>query len=171
MTKILSLDPICFLDVFNSEPAMVDREDYPILSRYKWHLDRKGYVKSSVFGTTVKLHRMILNCPKNVQVDHINMYKLDNRKCNLRLCDNSSNQANTKKRKEVNGKKTSSKYKGVHWRKDLGKWASRISYNNKRVHLGYYDCETKAALAYNFKANEIWGEFARLNDIENGGTV
>lgn len=44
--------------------AIVDDEDYPLLSRYSWHLDHKGYVKTSAFGTTVKLHRFILNAPK-----------------------------------------------------------------------------------------------------------
>lgn len=66
----------------------------------------------------------------------------------------------------MNGKKTSSKYKGVHWRKDINKWVARISHRNKRIHLGCFDDEREAAKAYNEKALELWGEFARLNEIE-----
>jgi hypothetical protein len=50
----------------------------------------------------------------------------------------------------------------------MGKWASRIAYEGKRIYLGYYDDETEAAEAYNMKALELFGEFANLNKIERG---
>lgn len=146
--------------------ALVDEEDYPLLSRYKWSLDAKGYVKTSLVNTTVRLHRLILNPGKFDQVDHHNHDKLDNRKCNLRMCTNALNQANTRKRSG-----TSSKYKGVHWRKDLGKWASRISNKGKRIYLGYFDNEEDAAKAYNKKAEELWGDFALLNNIKESDAI
>jgi hypothetical protein len=142
--------------------ALVDDEDYPLLSRYAWSLDRKGYVKTSAFGTTVKLHRMILNAPKDALVDHINMNKLDNRKENLRLCDNAFNQANTNKRETVNGKITSSQFKGVSWIKSVGKFRVKI----KRKYIGTFTCEACAALKYNEEAIKEWGEFANLNSVE-----
>jgi hypothetical protein len=145
--------------------VVVDDEDYPLLSRYAWSLDHKGYAKTSAFGTTVKIHRMILNAPKDALVDHKDRDKLNNRKANLRLCDNAFNQANTDKREFIKGKPTSSKYKGVHWRKDMDKWIARLSYMNKRIHLGSFDSEEEAALAYNEKALEVWGEYANLNKV------
>ena len=50
------------------------------------------------------------------------------------------------------GKKCASKYWGVVWRADCGKWEAR--YNNedgKQVHIGYYDNEEEAGRAYNAK--------------------
>jgi hypothetical protein len=146
--------------------AVVDDEDYPLLSRYAWSLDHKGYVKTSAFGTTVKLHRMVLNAPKDAQVDHKDRDKLNNRKNNLRLCDNAYNQANTEKRKFVNGKQTSSKYKGVKKSSNKKKWVAALNSKGERFYLGSFDSEEEAALAYNQKAFEVWGEYAFLNEVE-----
>jgi hypothetical protein len=149
-------------------PTMVDDEDFPLLNRHTWRVDVKGYVVTNFCGTTVRIHRFILNPSNNDQVDHINLDKLDNRKENLRICNNALNQANTAKREYVNGKRTSSKYKGVHWRKDMNKWCARISHMNTRIQLGFFDNEEDAAIAYNKKALELWGDFARINKIERG---
>jgi hypothetical protein len=43
---------------------------------------------------------------------------------------------------------TSSKYKGISWRKDIKKWAVRIEINKKRVSLGVFDNEYDAHLTY-----------------------
>jgi hypothetical protein len=146
-------------------PAFVDDEDFPLLNRYTWHVDPKGYVVTSLFGTTVRLHRFILNAPKNMQVDHINGDKLNNTKTNLRLATNTQNQQNVPK----TPRQTSSKFKGVHSRKDRehrkDKWVARIAVNGKRLHLGYFNSETEAALAYNEAAVKYFGEFANLNKL------
>lgn len=44
-------------------------------------------------------------------------------------------------------------------------WRSKISVNNVEKHIGYFDCETEAARAYNRAAEQHHGEFARLNVI------
>ena len=41
-----------------------------------------------------------------------------------------------------------SKYVGVVWNKETNKWKAYITINGKRKHLGYYDNEEDAALAY-----------------------
>jgi hypothetical protein len=148
--------------------ALVDDEDYPLLSRYKWSLDGKGYAKTNFHigsvNHTIKMHRLITAATKSFQVDHINQNKLDNRKDNLRLCNNRQNQGNMPKRKGG-----SSKYKGVH-RKD-GKWQARITTGSKRISLGYFLTEEGAAQAYNEAAPTYFGEFAYLNVIEEGVSV
>lgn len=58
---------------------------------------------------------------------------------------------------------SSSKYKGVSWHIIRNKWISHVKHNKKTHHLGYFDIEEDAALAYNQKAKELFGEFANLN--------
>lgn len=49
--------------------------------------------------------------------------------------------------------------------KKAGKWQSSICFNRKLLYLGIYENETDATMAYNAKAVELFGEFAKLNDI------
>lgn len=62
-------------------------------------------------------------------------------------------------------KKSSSKYVGVFWNKNENKWSSAIKKNQKIYNLGYFQTEEEAALAYNKKAIELYGENAKLNII------
>lgn len=150
--------------------SIVDDEDFEGVRRFKWQAIKK---KSGVIYAQTRwhikmengkqllgnalLHRFILNAPKGKQVDHIDGNGLNNRKENLRLCDNSQNHANMKKRRN-----TSSKYKGVCLLKD-GKWSASIMKNDKSVHLGRFFTEEDAARAYNKSAKKLFGEFACLN--------
>ncbi len=61
--------------------------------------------------------------------------------------------------------KASSLFRGVNWNKKNRKWKAYIRPNGHQVHLGFFDSEKDAALAYNQKANELYGEYALLNDI------
>lgn len=94
------------------------------------------------------------------QLDHKNRNPKDNRIENLRQCCNSQNQAN----KEAPENNTSG-YKGVSWNKGNGKWVSYIYFEGGRLHLGSYDYAKSAAIAYNDKAVELFGDFSCLNDV------
>jgi hypothetical protein len=49
-----------------------------------------------------------------------------------------------------------------------GHWVAYLSNGNgKQEYLGFYRTEEEAALAYNRRAREIWGEWAVLNDVED----
>jgi NUMOD4 motif/HNH endonuclease/AP2 domain len=87
-------------------------------------------------------------CGLKLVVDHINDIKTDNRLENLQIVTNRYNAYKTQ------GKHTS-KYKGVSWNKVNKKWHSQISINNIKIHLGYFDCEFKAHLAYQNKLKEL----------------
>jgi len=60
------------------------------------------------------------------------------------------------------GKNTSSEYVGVYFRKDISKWTAVIC----NIYLGSYENEIDAAIAYNNKAIELYGENTKLNIIE-----
>lgn len=135
--------------------AIVDDDDYEFLMQWKWSLTSHGYAKRSQRTGNQKcfyMHREITKIKKDMQVDHINHNKLDNRKCNLREVTSNQNMMN---RSTTVGL---SKYKGVGKHK-CGKWRS---YCNKK-HIGLFDSEIEAAKAYDKKALELFGEHACLN--------
>ena len=88
-------------------------------------------------------------------IDHIDGNKANNRLSNLRLATCSQNTCNQKKSK----RKTTSQYKGVYRRGN--RWGAYC--NNKRI--GSFSTEAEAAIAYNTKAVELYGEYACLNVI------
>ena len=145
--------------VVNGKEFIFDKDDYKLVSQYIWHIFI--YVENRNKNKVIRLHRLLFGLENSdIQVDHVNHNKLDNRRCNLRLCTNQQNRFNERKRKN----KTSI-YKGVSWNKKYERWGSRITYNGKEYHLGYFISEQDAGLAYNKKAIELFGEFAWLNKI------
>ncbi len=148
--------------------AIVDDEDFDILNKYKWHLHKRKTVNYARTTITIKfkkylkiqMHRLILNAPDYLQVDHINHDGLDNRKLNLRLCTPSENSRNQRGK---NG--YTNKYKGVYWIPKINKWYSIISNNGKQVFLGAFEKEFDAAKAYNNAALIYHKEFAYLNKV------
>ena len=105
------------------------------------------------------LSRFIMNYNGNLFIDHIDGNIMNNRRSNLRIATYMENNANAKKRKN-----TTSKYKGVS-QYIKGQWQAYIHKNKKRYTLGFFNTEKEAAQAYNTKAVELFGEFARLNEL------
>lgn len=145
--------------------AIVDATDYPMLSQFNWAATKttkynvSPYAHGSVCGHGVAMHHLLAGYPiHGFQVDHINGNGLDNRRSNLRLATPQQNRANCGKHAAA-----SSRFKGVGWHKHSGRWQAGIKVNGKRRHLGHFLDETEAARAYDAKALELFGEFARLN--------
>ncbi len=148
--------------------ALVDNEDFEWLSQWKWCAWKGGNTRYVIRGISnryikkaIRMHRIILDAPDNLEVDHINHNGLDNRRCNLRICTRSEQQHN-----RCNQKNSTSGFKGVYYFKS--KWMSRICYKGKRVYLGWFSNKIEAAKAYDRKALELFGEFALLNFPETG---
>lgn len=152
----------------NGFTTLIDAEDYDRISKYSWYARQDGnvwYVQCNYTNqlgkrTTFRLHREILNAPQGISVDHIDGNGLNNVKENLRLCTHAENHGN--RRVQVNN---TTGYKGVTFNKKYNKWKSRIHYRGKRYELGEFRSAEEAALAYNSKAIELFGNFARLNII------
>jgi hypothetical protein len=107
----------------------------------------------------VMFHRVVLGLTKGERqnVDHINGSGLDNRRENLRLCDQSQNIANSRKKKPT----AKSPYKGVV--KCATGWRADGTKNGVVYRLGVYDTAKDAAHAYDNWARAFHGEFSHLN--------
>jgi len=149
------------------QSTIVDDEDYDSLIQWKWfaHLNPSN----SFYATRssprnpgprglIWMHRVIMKCPDGMYIDHINKNTLDNRKANLRICTKSQNAANSKLR--IDNKYG---YKGVRYHKKNKNYNAYIRHNGKDIHIGCYNSIIEAALAYDNKAIELFGEFARIN--------
>jgi hypothetical protein len=141
--------------------ALVDDDMYDYLSQRNWYAEfnvNHYYAACKVSRKVVRMHRIIVNAPEGMVIDHINGNSLDNRRENLRVCTHAQNIHNQK----MNAKNTSG-YKGVVWNKVYKKWYARIKINRKFKHIGVFDDAEEAAHAYDEKAIELFGEFARTN--------
>jgi hypothetical protein len=104
------------------------------------------------------MHRLIMDAPANMQVDHIDGDGLNNTRSNLRLCSNMQNCHN--QGVAANNK---SGYRGVSWDARRGKWRAVIMVNGRLRSLGYHATPADAAIAYDSAARQLFGEYARLN--------
>jgi hypothetical protein len=109
-------------------------------------------------NTKIMLHRYLMKVWDSKQiVDHISRDTLDNRISNLRLATRGQNNINVKKRKN-----SKSIYKGLT-KVSKNIWLVVISKDRRKYKVGYFKDEIEAAKAYDKKALELWGDFAKLN--------
>ena len=148
--------------------ALIDPEDWPLVAPYKWRAKRDGdgrwyaYTDAIDPGTgrriRLAMHRVIAGATADEMVDHKNPPEtLDNRRGNLRACNNASNQQNTA------AKGGQSRFKGVSWNAQKGRWKVAFRCHGKFHFVGYFADEADAARAYDAAILPLAGEFARLN--------
>lgn len=142
------------------EVALVDEADFDLVSKYRWKLLRApGGLKYAFSSKNLPLHRLLIQDAPH-HIDHINGNGLDNRRENLRLATARENAANSRMYRT-----NTSGYRGVHWNKERRKWVASIRDHQKKIHIGAFEHKYQAALAWNIRAKEVFGEFARLNNI------
>jgi hypothetical protein len=152
----------------SDQVALVDDEDHPFVSQYRWWLSNNGYAVRTKPRSepgrrgVILMHRELLGVEPHQIADHINGNRLDNRRENLRRATDAENKLNTGK---PSHRPMTSRYKGVVYVPRVRRWRAVIKANRKQRHLGYFKEEREAALAYNAAARELFGEFARLNEV------
>jgi hypothetical protein len=138
--------------------ALVDNADYDYLMRWKWFAKKQGkafYAAAMINGKMIRMHRLIMQAPSTLDIDHKDHNGLNNRRYNIRICTRSQNLAN----KTARGL---SKYLGVSLNNHK-QWRARIRQNKKEYFIGSFETEEMAARAYDLKAIELHGEFANIN--------
>ena len=108
----------------------------------------------------LRLHRLVLCARKGDVVDHVNGNGLDCRRLNLRFVSTHGNAHNT-----IAQRGSSSRFKGVSFHKQSGRWSAQIRHERRKIHLGLYATEAEAAAVYDMKARELFGETALLNGV------
>lgn len=145
--------------------TILDFEDYKLLeaNNIKLHAIVGRGSPYAHFANGAKsnhyLHKYLMGVSSPTMVDHINHNTLDNRRANLRACTPSQNQMNREYNRGL------SKYKGVTYFQN--KWRAQVFFEGKGIFVGYFNYEYDAALAYNYKALELFGEFAYLNSAQD----
>lgn len=155
----------------NGQVANCDDDNYEKLNVYSWSLHAHGYPITKLDRAGITMHLLIYmldnrSIPAGHEIDHINGNKLLNTRDNLRVVTRQQNRMNSKKAENCR-----SKYKGVSFCNgkntdpDVGRWTSRIQHpiTKQRIWLGNFTTQEEAAEAYDNKAIELFGEFAKLN--------
>ena len=148
---------------------LVDECDRHFIKAYRWHAVRDGYAATSQYHKGKKgerkspqawlLHRIILEAPPELEVDHINGNVLDNRRSNLRLTDHSANMQN----RTTLGSANRSGVRGVYWDANCGKWRPKVG----RKSLGCFsDLAEAAKVACDYRKTTMPGYICRCNSHE-----
>lgn len=151
---------VCYIPLTKGKFAIIDAADYELVSTHKWCASGSGcrtYAYCQMNGKTVALHRFLTNAPKGMVVDHIDGNGLNDRRGNLRVCTQQQNLWNSRPR----GK--SSRFKGPCWDRQKRRWVVYVRHGGRNIFVGRFRDEVTAALAYDRKAYECFGEYAYLN--------
>lgn len=137
---------------FKGEKFYFDLEDYDKIKDYCWYINRDGYVVVSKYN--IRMHRLVMNCPDDMDVDHIYHNNFDSRKEFLRIVTKSQNQWN----RGLNFNNTSG-VTGVYWQNQNEKWYAQIMVKNKSIYLGTFDDFDEAVQARKDAEIKYFGEY------------
>lgn len=119
-------------------PFIIDDADYESVRERSWYYHKStGYITTSVrslgFKWEIPLHTFLMGpAPLNLEWDHRNRDKLDNRRDNLRAVTRSVNMRNRNIRAD-----NRTGVQGV--RNTRGRWNAYIQTDGERIVLGHFD--------------------------------
>lgn len=149
--------------------CFVDNGDFIRLNKHKWFALKKddgriyacrGSKKIDKLEkrTTIQMHREVTGAKCGIVVDHKNHNTLDNRKCNLRLCNHAENMRNRKLQKN-----NTSGFRGIWFDRRCKNrpWIALIRNGSKnQVRIGSFATKEEASEAYKKASLKYHGEFS-----------
>lgn len=137
--------------------AEIDVADIPLVQGKRWRMwnGAHGHCYAgtgyTIYGTYMPLHRLLMNTPSDMVVDHIDGDGLNNRRSNLRNCTGKQNMGNRLKARL-----------GMMGHVPMGrtKYRATIRVGTKNVVLGSFETQAEANAAYKGAAKVLRGEFA-----------
>ena len=154
--------------------ALVSDEDFPMLSQFHWFArerqSKKGITTVRSVETRMRvakdtqigiaMHRIIMNPPPGMVVDHIDGNTLNNQRSNLRVVTPGENVRNRKAQPYG-----IHRYRGVFWDHEENCWKVGLFWDTMTL-VGNFETPEEAARFYNAKAIEKYGMDAILNFIK-----
>ena len=157
-----------YIKLTQGQVAIIDAENLEKIGEHRWYAawdstSMKYYAVTMIKIETGKqktlgMHRLLLNPPSHLVVDHINGNSLDNKIENLRICTHAQNARN---RGKQNGVK--SNHKGIN--KKNGKYQVQITKDRIKYYIGSYDTYEEAVEAQESAGKELHGDFFRTSDV------
>lgn len=141
----------------------VDEADADLAKAYNWHCRKSSNGAFYVYRYHRKkmiaiYHDIAQRMGLQGLIDHKDGNPLNNTRDNLRRASHIQNSSNRARQSN-----NSSGFKGVSWNSRRKKWLARIAADGKEIQIGQFADPAEAARAYDKKAKELHGQFARLN--------
>jgi hypothetical protein len=133
--------------------ARVSPEDFEQLNQHRWSLSGNGYAIRWTKTGMIYLHRLIMGLERGdaSNVDHIDGDPLNCTRANMRVVSHAQNLQN-----HAGCKNASSRYRGVSFNKQRGKWEAYCTVNYKKQNLGLFaDEEAAAEAARTYRAQHM----------------
>lgn len=145
----------------NGKEALVSKENYSLVKNFNWYAVKDGrtyYAYTNIIKnnkpTTLKMHRLIMDAPEGITVNHKNKNGLDNTRKNLRLANKYLN--------AINRTHTPSCIKK---RKDG--YVVRYQFLGEEIYLGIYKKYSEAKIVANIALNIQKKVIKKLGTINN----
>jgi len=131
--------------------VLIDVEDLDLISAHKgtWAMGGGGRLyacttkKRNKVGKYILMHRMLLEAPKGMDVDHINGDTFDNRRANLRVVTHGANMQNL----NHNWSNNTSGVRGVFYNKKNKNWNARFEVGGVIYWVGSFHTKEEAVEA------------------------
>lgn len=168
--RYLDNDTIEF-DVYNQKSEVVnhfwiDAEDLQKVRYHKWRIDTNGRIitgNSTKKRPRTEITHILIECPEDKVVDHIDEDTRNNKKSNLRICTQAENLCN---KHFMSNSKTNEI--GIHWDKSRHRYAPEIQKDGKRYHLSRYKTIEEARYARYIAELILFKEFRNQIDYDFG---